>query len=124
MTTTQFMFFFVDEDIALRKLRAAIVLQCNDCTAYALHYVLARPLQDLKLYAQRWLAAEKRHGHPLISGTPICDDVHELLGLPPLPHHTLHASDTVRHQQPPATATGPWDKCAHFFLLSFCIKHK
>jgi hypothetical protein len=90
MTTMQFMIFLVDEDIALRKLRAAIVLQCNDCTVYALHYVLARPLQDLKLYAQRWLAAEKRHGHPLISGTPICDDVHELLGLPPLPLYKTH----------------------------------
>jgi hypothetical protein len=42
-------------------------------------------LQDLKLYAQRWLAKKKKDEHPLLPGTPMCDEVHELLGLAPPP---------------------------------------
>jgi hypothetical protein len=48
--------------------------------------------------------------------------VHELLGLPPLPHHTLHASDTVRatsSHQPLPLALGT---NAHFFLIEFLYK--
>ena len=41
----------------------------------------AKRLGDLKTYAERWLAAKKKQGHPLLPGTPMCDQVHLLLGL-------------------------------------------
>ena len=43
---------------------------------------VSRP-SDLKTYAGRWLQAKKKQGHPLIAGTPMCDQVHNLLGMPP-----------------------------------------
>ena len=38
-------------------------------------------LQDLKTFAQRWLDSKKRTGHPLLPGTPMYNEVHEVLGL-------------------------------------------
>jgi hypothetical protein len=37
-------------------------------------------LGDLKVFAQRWLASKKKANHPLLAGTPMCDEVHEVLG--------------------------------------------
>jgi hypothetical protein len=37
-------------------------------------------LGDLKVFAQRWLASKKKANHPLLAGTPMCDEVHEILG--------------------------------------------
>jgi hypothetical protein len=42
-------------------------------------------LGELKVFAQRWLANKKKANHPLIAGTPMCDEVHEILGLPSPP---------------------------------------
>ena len=42
-------------------------------------------LGDLKVFAQRWLASKKKANHPLLAGTPMCDEVHEILGLPSPP---------------------------------------
>ena len=39
----------------------------------------------MRTYAERWLATRKKQGHLLIPGTPMCDQVHSLLGLPPPP---------------------------------------
>ena len=45
-------------------------------------------LGDLKVFAQRWLASKKKANHPLLAGTPMCDEVHEILGLPSPPQLT------------------------------------
>jgi hypothetical protein len=39
-------------------------------------------LGNLKAFAQRWLDSKKRANHPLVHGSPICDEVHEVLELP------------------------------------------
>jgi hypothetical protein len=38
-------------------------------------------LGDLKAFTQRWLDSKKGANHPLVHGSPICDEVHEVLGL-------------------------------------------
>jgi hypothetical protein len=38
-------------------------------------------LRDLKMLALRWLDSKKRTNHPLIHGTPMCDEVHEIFEL-------------------------------------------
>jgi hypothetical protein len=47
-------------------------------------------LGDLKVFAQRWLASKKKANHPLLAGTPMCDEdeVHEIPGLPSPPRLT------------------------------------
>jgi hypothetical protein len=45
-------------------------------------------LGDLKVFAQRWLASKKKANHPLLAGTRMCDEVHEILGLPSPPQLT------------------------------------
>ena len=54
----------------------------------------AKRLGDLKTYAERWLAGRKKQGHPLIPGTPMCDQVHSLLDLPPPPPHVAASASS------------------------------
>ena len=55
----------------------------------------AKRLGDLTTYAERWLAAKKKQqGHPLLPGTPMCDEVHSLLDLPPPPPHVAASASS------------------------------
>jgi hypothetical protein len=47
---------------------------------------------DLKVFAQRWLDSKKRANHPLIHGSPMCDEVHEILELRRPEHSLIKAS--------------------------------
>jgi hypothetical protein len=82
--------------------------QRRSLNADILQGIEGRTLPELTLYAQRWLAARIQQGHPLLPGTPMCNDVHKLLELPPPPASAPAQAPSPAPAPAPAPAPETW----------------